>query len=429
MKALYHLCVVFCVIALIASGVAGCAPKIERAAAEPVTLRFAFRQHTVQLDALFQAFHEKYPWITIEPVEANRWGTEITTLVEAGNVHMLMEGREALQLADRGLIRPLDEIQLGDWAGIRDDYIKGSWEGLAVGGQQWGIPAGVDMLVVYVNMEQARALRAPVPDEGWTLFDFLELANAMNFPEGLPHASSARMFGFCTTPQDLDPVIFVYLHGGGIVDDLYTPTMPTLNDPATIEATQWYVDLFTRYGVSPNPEVVRRSYPRGGIYEAALRGHCGVWLGWYGSRGGRDINMQWSMEWKMLPIPRDRATFGLGDVVGYYITKDCQHPKEALRFLRFLADHWEASGTKLPPRHSLLESEDYEAAVGKEILEGVRPRTDRLLMVPVGQTYAGLEQVGGAYLGVVQQAIREGLDPAGLLEEAQDRVRAAFQKP
>lgn len=429
MRALSRRLTILSLVASLALSTAGCVPKIGRAATpEPVILRFAYRQHTVQLDTLFQAFHEKYPSITIEPIEAERWGNQIESFVEMGNVDILMEGRSALGLANRGLILPLDEIQLGDWADIRDDYVKGAWEGLSIAGQQLGIPAGIDMLVVYINLDQARALKAQVPETDWTLFDLVDLAMAMNFPEGLPHAQSARLFGFCTTPQDIDPVVFVYLHGGTIVDDLNDPSLPTLDDPATIEAAQWYVDLFTNYQVSPNPDLVRQTYRRGGVYEAAVRGHCGVWLGWFSNRDGLDMPFEWSMDWKMLPLPKDRVSVGLGDVVGYYITKSCRYPKEALKLLRFLADHWEASGTKLPPRRSLIKSKEYETDVGEDIVKVAMARADRLLMLPAENTQA-LEQVGIEYLNAIRAAIAEDLDPAGMLAEAQDRVKNVFRQP
>ena len=114
--------------------------------------------------------------------------------------------------------------------------------------------------------------------------------------------------------------------------------------------------------------------------------------------------------------------------MGYYLTKQCKDPKEALRLLRYLSDRWESSGAKLPPRRSVYESEAYEDAVGEQVLNVVKARADRLMMIPADSGGA-LEQVGGAYIAAVKQAIAEDVDPASLLSEAQAQVRTAFQEP
>ncbi|MBC7235850.1 MAG: extracellular solute-binding protein [Chloroflexi bacterium] len=414
---------------LILALVAGCVPKLaEMPTPEPITLRFAYRQNTVELQSLFDRFHERYPWITIEPVETDRFGNAgMDTLLRASTVDIFRDSRDALQYAAEGMLKSLDDIQLGDWASIRDDYYKGAWEGLAIGGQQWGIPAGLDMLVTYINMDQARALAARVPDAQWTLLDFMELTTALNYPEGLPNAD-AKLFGFCTTPQGVDAIVFTYLHGGRIVDDINAPSEPTLDDPRTVEAVQWYADLYTRHGLAPDPEVIRTTFRRGGVFEAAMRGACGVWFGWYSDRGGLDDRFEWSFKWRMLPLPRDQAPFNLGDVEGYYITKDCAHPKEALKLLRFLSDHLEAAGKKLPPRKSLVESDAYEDLVGEEVATIARSFGEsRVQMIPATSMPA-LETVGGAFFQAVQQIITEDLDAADVLAEAQQQVRSAFKE-
>jgi ABC-type glycerol-3-phosphate transport system substrate-binding protein len=406
--------------------VAGCGPRLEPIPTpEPITLRVAYRQHTVELQGLFERFQEQYPWITVQAVETERWG-DLQTLVRAGNADIVRDRRDILELAGEGLIRTLDDIQLGDWAGIREDYFRGAWEGLSVDGQQWGIPAGLDMLVTYVNLDQSQALNVRLPGEDWTLFEFLDLTMGLNYPLGLPQ-SSTRLFGFCTTPESVDPVLFVYLHGGGIVDDINSPKEPTLDNPRTVEAAQWYADLYTRHGLAPDPEMIRTTFRMGGIYEAAVRGSCGVWVGMYSQRGGLDTPFHWPFNWRMLPMPRDRAPFNLGDVEGYFITKQCAHPREALMLLRFLSDHSEAAGQMMPPRRSQVESEDYELVVGEEAAELAGSFGERSVLMVPAQSAAELEQVAGAFFQAIQLMIKEGVSAAEALDAAQQQARMAFK--
>ncbi|MEA3407050.1 MAG: extracellular solute-binding protein [Chloroflexota bacterium] len=407
----------------------GCAPKMAMAPTpEPVTLRIAYREHTRQLQPLFSAFHEQHPWITVEAREVQRFGNELDALLHTGQLDIFIEGRQALGYAQEGLLKPLDDIQLGEWAGIRNDYYKGAWEGLQIAGQQWGIPAGLDMMVVYINVDQAKALHVDLPGAEWDLSDFLELTTKMDYPQGLPYAAGSRLFGYCTAPESVDPVVFIYLHGGKIVDDLNAPSQVTLDDPRTIEAVQWYADLYNVYQVAPDPEVIRTTFRRGGVMEAAIRGACGVWLGWYSSRGGKDMPFEWSSEWKMLPLPRDRATFGLGDMEGYYITNECEHPTEALKLLRFLSDHQEASGQKLPPRKSLVNAKTYEQQVGEAVAEVARTFSENVLLLPAESSVA-LQKVGAELLATVERIIVEDLDAAPELQAKQDELHATFQAP
>lgn len=414
-------------IALGTSSSAGCAPRIGYAPTpEPLTLRFAFRQNTVDMQVLFDRYHETHPWVTIEPLEARRWGGDIDNLLLAGDIDILRDGRSALTHVAEGRFKVLDDIQLGDWSADRSDYFAGAWEGLAIDGQQWGIPAGVDMQVVYVNVDQAKALKVDIPTADWDLFDLLELALDLNYPEGLPHAESAKLFGFCTAPDSMDPFVFIYLNGGRIVDNLNHPSAATLDEPNTIEGLQFYTDLFTTHLVAPEPAAIKAAFRRGGVYEAAVRGSCGTWIGWYSNRGGKDTGYEWPMSWTMLPLPRGRDAVGLGEVEGYFISSECEHPKEALELIRFLSDNWESAGTKLPPRRSQVESDEYEQAVGEEIADIARQFADRVIMLP-NDTQGALNQVGAEVLAATQLIINEDLRASDVLGEAQQRVRPAFQ--
>ena len=421
---------VLIVFAVVTLPLVGCAPEgFLSATREPVTLRFAFRENTVDLAELFTAFQEEHPYITIETVTADRWGGDLHGLVQNSNIDIFRDGMDGLGLVEDGWLVPLDDIQLEGWAGIRDDYFEGIWEGLNVQGQQWGVPAGLDTVVAYVNTTQAKALALDVPDADWDLFEFLDLTTLMNFPEGLPSNTSTRLIGFCSDPASfsMDPVIFTYLHGGAIVDDLGAPSRATLDDPLTIEATQWYSDLANRYQVMPDAEQVRRLFRRGGVYEAQMRGFCGVWLGMYSMRGGLDTQYEWSFDWKMLPLPRDHVQMSIGQIDAYYITKNCTHRNEALMLLRYLSDHWQAAGQMLPPRMSLLESDEYELAVGEEIAEMVRQFSDKIIIIPGGMSPA-LQEVGAAYLTAVKQIVAQDLDAANVLLEAQDNLEDVFRE-
>jgi len=394
---------------------------------EPVVLRFAYRQNTAAMKPLLEAFQAKYPWIMVEAVEAQRWGNQLESMIENARVDIFREDSSAVRFATEGLLQPLEDLMLDQWGSIRDDYYKGAWESLSLNGQQWGVPAGLDIYVAYINADQLKALNLTAPPPDWGLFDFVELAIKMNHPEGLPTQEGTNLIGFCTTLESADPLVFVYLHGGRIVDNIANPTQATLDDPLTIEAVQWYSDLFNQHAVAPNSTTIQEKFPRGGVYEAAIMGACGIWLDWYSDRGGLNTPYKWAFTWKMLPLPRDRGNFSYGAVDGYFITKNCQHPVEAAKLLRFLSDYSEAAGQKLPPRHSMVEAESYKKVVGEDVMAIARDSVDNLVLLPYSQStaLAQLEQIIFAALG---QIIDQDLNAADVLAEAQDQCRAIFEK-
>ncbi|HHX64066.1 MAG TPA: extracellular solute-binding protein [Chloroflexi bacterium] len=418
----------FCVLALLLSGLilTGCLPGFLRPPTpDPVVLRFAYRQHTVEMDTLLDEFEEEYPWITVEAQAVQRYGDQIAGLVRNGQIDLFRDERSALSLAAQGLLRPLDDVQLGDWGDIRDDYFRGTWEGLRIRGQQFGVPAGTDTLVAYVNMNQVQALNVPLPDENWGMFDMLGLANALNYPEGLPGDATQRLFGFCTTPESMDPLVLIYLFGGSIVDDINAPTRATLDDPATVEAVRWYADLFQRYGVAPDRDRLRLAFPQGGVYEAATRGHCGLWLGWYSNRGGLDTPYRWVDSWYMLTLPREHTHLGLAEIEGYYITASSPHPEEALLLIRFLSERWEAAGQRIPPRRSMVQSAAYEHAVGANAAAVARELPAEMLVIPA-ELPPQLERIGELTMVAVNRVINEGLNAEDVLAEAQLQAEAAL---
>ncbi len=404
-----------------------CGQGMLRMGPEPVTLRFAYRANTMDVESLLAEFRDAHPHITVEAVEVDRWGDAMRQQVTQGQIDLFRDSREALVYAGQDQIRPLDPVQLADWDDVRDDYFRGAWESLAIGGQQWGIPAGMDTMALYANMDQVRALglTLPTPDQRWGPFEFLEMANALNFPEGLPHDPASRLFGFCTEPYDLDPFVFVYLWGGRIVDDLNAPQRVTLDQIETIEAVRWYSDLFTRYQVSPAPATVSEMFRQGGIREAQTTGHCGLWLGLYSNRGGLDTPFRWSSAWEMLPVPRQAGDFDLADVHGYFVTQSSAHPQEALLLAHFMTERWQSAGAQLPARKSQVADPAYAYTVGERVADQARSLGDDVIIIPV-EFSPQLATVGEAVLQTINQAITQGHDVEPLLIEAQERLQRGF---
>jgi ABC-type glycerol-3-phosphate transport system substrate-binding protein len=394
---------------------------------KPVTLRFAYRAGSMQVEALLAEFHDQYPHITVEPVVAQSEGGGLRQLVSEGRADLFRDGREALAYAQAGWIQPIGEAQLAEWSAIRSDYYAGAWSALAGGGQQWGIPAGLDPLVVYANAQELRALGMGIPavDQRWDAFGLLSLAVALDHPEGTPEHPGAPLYGFCTQPEDWDPFVLIYRWGGALVDRLDDPQRATLTQRETVEAVRWYTDLFTVHGVAPDPTAINREFPQGGMAQAKSLGRCGVWLGLYSERGGQGTPSRWAMEWAMLPLPRMGGDVTLADVQGYYLAAGSEHPEEALLLARFLSDRWSAAGRYLPPRQSLAADPAYgQAAQAGADVQSIVPRS-ALVSLPA-ELSPRLGAVGEAVIRVIYMGIQQGGDVEQLLHRAQEQVQRFF---
>ncbi len=285
-------------------------------------------------------------------------------------------------------------------------------------------PAGLDFVVAYYDAQRFKAAGATPPTLNWTQDDFLAAAIAVHHTEGVATQDDFA-YGFCSLPDSADPIYFTYLFGGRLFDRLPDPTRPTLDDPANIEAVQWYTDLRLAYGVTPDPDEIRKYFPRGRVFEAIVRGKCGLWFGQYSDRGGRVWPVEWQGKGVMLPLPRCRAPFGLIQVDGYYILAQSKHRKEAWDWIRFLLDHQEAAGLMVPPLQSQAHSKEYVARVGEEVAEVARRLPPDAIIFPAAADPV-LGQTVELYLGAIAQVIKGDMDVETALSEAQVQAEALF---
>ncbi|MGI6367793.1 MAG: ABC transporter substrate-binding protein [Anaerolineae bacterium] len=409
----------------VSPALAGCGQGLPWAGPKPVTLRYAWRGATPETRALLDEFQQAHPHITVELLDAETDSGTVAQGVAAGEVDLLRAGTETLGMAE--LLLPLDDIHLDEWTGIREDYVGGLWRALSADGQQYGIPAGLDIVVLYVNGDARQAVGASLPPAGqpWDQYAFLDLATALNHPEGLPGDPAQPTFGFCSRYQDLDPFVFLYADGGALVDDLAAPQRPMLDSPATIAALTFYTDLFTRYGVAPGPDFLGRNLGSASYDVALAGGNCGLWTGLFSQRG-RVGEYALPFAWEMVPLPGSQPDLGIALVEGYFIPKGSANPAEALLLARFLSDQGQAAGRLLPPRRTLLADARYAGTLGEQMAKQVQALSDDMTYISLSLS-PGVMDVAVAVLQAVDAVITQDAQLEPLLLEAQQRLQHTFE--
>jgi len=394
---------------LLAVLVSGCSALVPTP--EPVTISFAHPEEpTGSYQRWVQEFQEQYPHITVELVSRDSVRAselpknDVFTVSQfelAGYV-----GEQAI-LDLTGFIEQDEELDIGDFYPAALDVFRSA-------GRQWALPFSLDVMMVYYNRDLFDRYSVAYPELGWDWGDFVDTAMAMTDPGadlfgyGLQHDGESAIF---------EPVILIYQHGGGIVDDLEAPTRATLDDPLNIEALEFYVALMYDYGVSPTAQEAQRMgrpYP----WRSVMEQKVAMWSTLYSERGGLRWPTQWNFEWGLVPMPRDQMAGTLALTDGLFISTESEHPDVAWQWVRFLSR--KMAPFQMPARRSLAESAEYGQLVGRDVAVPARATiADAILVYP---EVLGFEAAMGAMVEAFAQIRTGEVTPDIAMSAAQEKA-------
>jgi ABC-type glycerol-3-phosphate transport system substrate-binding protein len=377
---------------------------------DPVTISFAYPAYrdAGQYEALVQQFQERYSYITVELTSMRL----LTPATLEGHDVFVASQFELPQYLDQQAILSLTSFVEQATDLNADDFYPGALDVFRSQGKLWGLPTGIDMMVMYYNADIFDQYNVPYPELGWTWDDFEALAGATSHPPDV--------YGYALHYEGqfavFEPVMFIYQHGGRVFDSLQNPTRATLNEPLNIEAMAWYADLIYAEDIAPMPEEVSRlgrPYP----WRAVLDGRFALWSTMYSDRGGQRWPQSWEMNWGMVPLPRDRNAATLGMVDGVMISSDSEHPDAAWLWAQFLSE--QMPPFRMPARRSLAESRVYEDQVGAEVAFTARAAVEDAVLV--NPELWGFDSAVDAMV-LAFEAIRQGeATPQIALDEAQQQ--------
>jgi multiple sugar transport system substrate-binding protein len=303
-------------------------------------------------------------------------------------------------------------------------FYPGTVESFSGQGNTWAVPAGVNLEVMYYNQDLFDRYNVPYPENGWTWDDFLNAAVAVNHPE-------ERFFGYAISEDAYNPGygdawLFIYQHGGRIVDDLQNPTRATFDDPLTVEALAWYASLYHEYGVAPTASQARRSFGvnEDSFYYGIRHGHIGMWIDSLDDRGGLTWpGAEWFMNWQMVSLPRDAQAMTYLWVEGYAISAQTAHPQACWQWIDFLSR--QMTYRLMPARKSLAESSAYEARVGENVAAVARASMENAIFI----YYAGWNhEFGEAIESILEEAMNKIVKGTATPQEAMDWARREAEK-
>ena len=385
----------------------GCAKAVPPA--EPVTIKFAYFGPAEYYEPVIQEFNASYPDITVELDASGEDNADV----------FIISPFDLYELLEQGTSLSLDPFIEQDASFDLADFYPGAVGLYTSAGRLWAVPAGVNMMVMYYNRGLFDAYGVPYPRPEWAWDDFLNSALAIRDPE-------AGVFGYAPIVDFLDPLPFIYQHGGRILDDMLNPTRATYDDPLTIEALQWYADLIHTHNVAPMRSQILDQEFGLSVPSGVYLGKVGMWASWLTERGGgggaeATWPAEWKMDWGMVPLPRDAQSATVTYLLGYAISAQAAYPEACWQWIAFLSEQAQTPYTLMPARKSVAESTAYKQLVGSDAASVAQASMDNAMML----SPALFEFGSPGILGSALDAIVSGRSTA---EEALTRAQQEAQR-
>jgi ABC-type glycerol-3-phosphate transport system substrate-binding protein len=426
--------------AILAVLLAACS-SVSAPPSEPVTVTFVvvtfpwLSSQPADYERLAEDFHEAnhqvnvlVKFVSIEELPQGLAEADFLTNPEWG-VDVIMTDADSLPgLAQQGLLRDLQPSLEAGQALQSEDFYPPVLDALRWQGRVYGLPTELDPWVMFYNQDLFDAAGVRYLSGGWHWNDFLETARALAGNLGPGH------FAFGSWGAQVTP--FVYQNGGTVVDDPIRPTLPTLDDPVTVEAVGWYVDLALVEKVMPTPaELAEYTTERGrrqtivaagdeadkaasqaqaDLEQAVADGDVAMWMGRLSDRGGRW--QRWGFRWGIVPLPVGRRAATLASVQGCFIIAHSEHFDQALRWLDYLTRQPVLHGG-LPARRSVAMSDAVRVQLGQEVedtLDELLTTLEKGVVLPESLDGLTAQWLQGSIFAVLkgEQTVEEALETA-----------------
>ena len=350
--------------------VAGCTAATPTV--EPATISFAFHESDLRYyEGLLAGFSDAYPSVTVELLPLD-WSQIDAMNAESADV-FAADTRTLSLINEQGQILALDPFLERDASLDLDDFYPGLIGAVTDEGRIWALPSGVDVYVMYINQDLFTQAGVTYPDIDWTWTDFLDRAIATR-------DDVLRLYGYTTIPGHWDAVLFIYQNGGRIVDRAQDPSRLVLDDPLTIEALEWYAALFHEYDVAPTLVEARASFGGGNYatYQGIRNGRVGMWILPLSQRGGMMWPVEWLSAWRVAPLPQGSLAASTASLEAFAISADTPYPDACWLWITFL--NKQMTYRLMPPRRSLVESEQFEQVLGEEVATAARLSLENAVM-------------------------------------------------
>ncbi len=403
----------------------------EEPSMEPVTIQVFY---PVAVDAPIAAilngyiedFQAEYPYITVEPVFSGGYAdvqTAIQTTIDGGGEPPavgVMLATALYDLINADYIIPLDDYvaQTDEGSAYLDDFLPAFLSNSYYDDQLWSIPFQRSAVVLYYNADMfaAAGIEPPTSWQSWA-----DAVQALTVQDG--DTTNWGMHFSSDWPYWLFQPLAIGAGSNIFKDDCTV----TYDDPAVIEAIQFYIDLSAEYGAMPAG--VQASWATDPTDLAS--GATAMIAHSSGSLSG--LLAQVDFELGVMPYPgKEEGTYASVPGGGnFYIMNNIPQEKQdaAWKFVEFIsrpeyvADYSINTGY-IAHRYSAYDTDAMQAYIAA-VPQALATR-DALEYAGAELAIQNLGQVRGIFHDYIQRAINGEMSAADAMAAAQAESEAAL---
>jgi multiple sugar transport system substrate-binding protein len=301
----------------------------------------------------FEVLHEPKPSDYYTVLQTSLAGGEAADLMWLDQDHM--------PWAWEGVLLDISQYLANDTRDTAnpDDYFPGVWQTVALGEGVYGLPWIAQPVVLYYNKDIFDAMGVAYPTPDWTWDEFRATAVSL---------TNEEHYGFTMNGWP-PPYIWMWGNGGDYVSaDL---TQAPVDDPAVIEAVQFYADMIYNEECCPSQETIAEE----GFGEMFKAGRVAMFMG----GAADDLDRVEGLNVGVSAVPKgnvtgENTTFAW--IASTVINAKTAHPDEAYEALVLLTEgiqNWKIVSPRVSQTtvEHLVASEPRKEANAADIIAAV----------------------------------------------------------
>lgn len=325
---------------------------------------------------------------------------------------------ELLSGFDLSLLLPIDPYLNADNTIDKGDFIGTSLNSFQANNLTYGLPMMIEPELLRLDVAQFEKAGVPLPDDGWTMDEFLNALSTLKAASGDPDKVIFSKTGSDTSGGYM--LALMAAAGALPIDSHTNPLTINFTDPETTEVMRQILDLAKQKQINYQALVkfTGQSVPSDApIYTDRF--------------SALEQNFRMIMiddaKFKTVPYPSGKYTPLMYGTTGIFISAKAQQPDACYRLMSKISQS-PSLFSAMPARRSVLDSPSFEASVGADKVTAFKSLADRLsdpqaIRIPSAIT-GGYTAIEGYYVErwlfrVFDRYVLEGADLDVELAQAQ----------
>jgi multiple sugar transport system substrate-binding protein len=319
---------------------------------------------------LLKVFEENNPDIQVK-IEYCSWGeywNKLQAQMAAGSAPdvFLLNGGYANDYASRGQLENLQPWLEKDGSVSLDEFFPQTIEIFRFDNGLWGMPRDCNTVAMYVNKTLFEKYGVELPKPDWTWQEFLEKARKLTKDENGDGRTDIFGFNAGYDSMEVHWGYWVWQNGGKILNTERTKCL--LNEPAAIEALEFYAGLVTKEKVAPDTAQSSTFGSNIFLTNRVAMSAEGSWM-------IKSFSEAQHFKWAIFPLPQGKQKAAPVNGLANAMYAQSKNKDAAWRLMKFFASRpyqelLARSGTSIPAMRAVAESNVYldGKVEGKEYL-------------------------------------------------------------